>query len=388
MPSYPNTIYSKLPATGTTIFTVMSALASQHQAINLSQGFPDFGVSDELVSLVHRYMKKGMNQYAPMQGIPGLREGLCEKAQELYGAVYNPDTEITITSGATQAIYTAITAVIRDGDEVIVFEPAYDCYVPAIQLAGGIPVYVSMKDGDGTVEWDKVKKAVNQKTRMILLNSPHNPLGTVLSGADMLELQKIVSGKDIILISDEVYEHIVFDGLRHESVMFYPELANRSFVVFSFGKTYHATGWKIGYCFAPANLMAEFRKVHQFVVFCTNTPVQYALSEFIRNRNYLSIGSFYQEKRDYFNQLIRSTRFKFRPAQGSYFQCLDYSGLSKEKDTDFAVRLTKEAGVASIPLSVFYHERKDNHILRFCFAKKNETLEAAAERLCAFAATA
>lgn len=387
MPTYPNSIKSKLPAAGTTIFSIMSALAVKHNAINLSQGFPDFEAAEELISLVNQYMKKGMNQYAPMQGILPLRERLAEKTESLYQTIYNPETEITITSGATQAIYTAITAIINEGDEVIVIEPAYDCYVPAIQLSGGIPIFVSLNSIDHSVNWENVKKVVSPKTRMIIINSPHNPAGSVLSKNDMHQLEKIVSGNDIILISDEVYEHIIFDGIRHESVMHYPALAKKSFVVFSFGKTYHTTGWKIGYCFAPAALMAEFRKVHQFVVFSANTAIQYALADYIQNKNYLELASYYQEKRDFFNHLIKDSRFKLTPVKGSYFQCLDYSALSREKDTDYAIRLTKEAGIASIPLSVFYHESQDNKLLRFCFAKKKETLEAAAEKLCAIEET-
>lgn len=382
MPHYPNIFTSKLPAVGTTIFTVMSSLASQYKAINLSQGFPDFDAPEELVALVNQYMKKGMNQYAPMQGILPLREELVKKAEELYGIKYNPESEITITSGATQAIYTSITATIREGDEVIVFEPAYDCYVPAIILAGGRPVYVSLNASNYSIDWEKIKKVINHKTRMIIINSPHNPAGTVLTRNDMKELEKIVSDREIFILSDEVYEHVLFDGLQHESVMRYPALAERSFVIFSFGKTYHTTGWKMGYCFAPANLMQEFRKVHQFVVFCSNTAIQYALADFIKNKNYLELSVFYQEKRDYFNRLVKNSAFRLTPASGSYFQCLDYSSISQEKDTDFAVRLTKEFGIASVPFSAFYHKGTDNKLLRFCFAKKRETLEAAAEKLC------
>lgn len=382
MPEYPNSIKSKLPSSGTTIFTVMSALAAEHNAINLSQGFPDFETAPELISLVNHYMKKGMNQYAPMQGILSLREQLVQKTTELYGIEYQADTEITITSGGTQAIYTAITAIIREGDEVIVFEPAYDCYVPAIELAGGVPVYISLKAPGYKPDWELVKKNITRKTRMIMLNTPHNPTGSVWSVQDMQELEKIVGGTNICIVSDEVYEHIIFDGVRHESVMRYPLLAERSFVVFSFGKTYHSTGWKLGYCLAPANLMAEFRKIHQFVVFSCNAPMQYALADYVRNKNYLELPLFYQEKRDYFLRLISESPFRFVPAKGSYFQCLSYGNLTAEKDTDFAIRLTKEAGIASIPVSVFYHERTDEKILRFCFAKKKETLEKAAEKIC------
>ena len=382
MPHFPFSIKSKLPKVGTTIFSVMSSLATQHKAINLSQGFPDFDASEELIRLVNDYMKKGMNQYAPMQGILPLRERLAEKTQDLYGITYSPDNEITITSGGTEAIYTAITAIIREGDEVIVFEPAYDCYVPAIELAGGVPVYISLKSPDFTIDWNEIKKVVSHKTKMIMINTPHNPTGTVMTAGDMMALEKIVEGTEICIISDEVYEHIIFDKLRHESVLRYPVLAERSFVVLSFGKTYHTTGWKIGYCFAPANLMAEFRKIHQFVVFSANTPLQYALADFIKNKNYFSLPDYYQEKRDYFLKLIKGSRFKYTPASGSYFQCLDYTSITNEKDTDFAIRLTKEFKIASIPISVFYHEGIDNKVLRFCFAKKNETLEMAAEKIC------
>ena len=383
MPSYPNPIKSKLPKVGTTIFTTMSALANEHNAINLSQGFPNFEVNEELMSLVNQYMRKGFNQYAPMQGILPLRERIAEKTQELYEAVYSPEKEITITSGGTQAIYTAITAMIREGDEVVIFEPAYDCYAPAILLAGGIPVYVQLKAPEFTIDWTAVKKMINQKTKMIIINTPHNPGGSLMTAKDMKELEKITSRTEITIISDEVYEHIIFDGHRHESVMRYPKLAERSFVVFSFGKTYHNTGWKMGYCLAPENLMTEFRRVHQFVVFSANTFIQYALADFMKNKNYLELPAFYQEKRDYFLKLIQGSKFSFTPASGSYFQCLDFSKITKENDFDFAVRLTKESGVASVPVSAFYHKNHDPKLLRFCFAKTNETLERAAEKLCA-----
>ena len=379
---FPNAIKSKLPSVGSTIFTIMSALAAEHKAINLSQGFPDFETAPELISLVNHYMQKGMNQYAPMQGILSLREQLAQKTFELYGVEYSPDSEITITSGGTQAIYTAITAIIRESDEVLIFEPAYDCYVPAIELAGGVPVYISLNSPDYRPDWEEVKKSVTRKTKMIMLNTPHNPTGTAWTENDMKELEKIVAGTDILIISDEVYEHIIFDGVRHESVIRYPRLAERSFVIFSFGKTYHSTGWKMGYCLAPANMMTEFRKVHQFVVFCTNAPMQYAFADYVSNKNYLELPAFYQEKRDYFLRLISESPFEFTPAKGSYFQCLGYKNISREKDTAFAIRLTKEAGIASIPISVFYHMGKDEKILRFCFAKKNETLEKAAEKIC------
>jgi methionine transaminase len=380
---YTGIIRSKLPTVGTTIFTVMSALANEHNAINLSQGFPNFECSPELVKLVNQYMQKGYNQYAPMQGIMPLREAIAEKMQELYGAVYSPEKEINITAGGTEAIYSAITALIHEGDEVIVFEPAYDCYIPAIELSGGIPVYLQLKAPNYSIDWNEVKKRVNQRTRMIMLNSPHNPTGAVLTADDMKQLEKITAGTDIIILSDEVYEHIIFDGHTHQSVCRFPTLAERSFVVFSFGKTYHTTGWKLGYVLAPAKLMAEFRRVHQFVVFCVNTPLQYALAEYMKNKDeYLQLGAFYSEKRDYFLSLLKGSKFQWVPASGSYFQLLNYSKITSEKDTDYAVRLTKENGVASVPVSVFYHEPVDSKLLRFCFAKTKETLEKAAEKLC------
>lgn len=383
MHPFPNFINSKLPQVGTTIFTVMSALANEHKAINLSQGFPDFEIDDELASLVNHYLRRGYNQYAPMPGILPLRERIAEKAFDLYGASYSPESEVTVVSGATQAIYTAITAMIRKEDEVIIFEPAYDSYVPAIQLAGGIPVYMELKAPAYTIDWEEVKKVVNHKTKMIIINSPQNPTGSYLNANDMKELESITSGTEITIISDEVYEHILFDGLKHESVMKYPKLAERSFAVYSFGKTYHATGWKMGYCLAPANLMIEFRKVHQFVVFSSTTFIQYALADYMKNKNYLGLGEFYQAKRDFFLKQIKGSKFTYIPARGSYFQCLNYSAISQEKDLDFAIRMTKEAGVASVPVSAFYKDGTDNKILRFCFAKKEETLLKAAEKILA-----
>lgn len=377
--NFPNLINSKLPNVGTTIFTVMSKLAAENNAINLSQGFPDFSCNPDLIELVSKYMKAGNNQYAPMAGLIQLREMLAQKTEELYGAQYNPDTEITITAGATQAIYTAITAIIREGDEVIVFEPAYDCYQPAIELNGGKTIYLQLKAPNYSIDWEEVKKMMNHRTKMIIVNTPHNPTGSIMSAADMVMLQKLTKDTDIVIISDEVYEHIIFDGHAHQSVARYPHLAERSFIISSFGKTYHATGWKVGYCVAPQNLMNEFRKVHQFLVFSTNTPIQFALAEFLQQKNqYLELGNFYQKKRDYFISLIKYSRFEFTPSAGTYFQLLNYKKLSSEKDTDYAIRLTKEFKLAAIPISVFYHEGVDNHVLRFCFAKKEETLEKAA----------
>jgi methionine aminotransferase len=380
--NFPGSVKSKLHKTGTTIFTVMSGLANETGAINLSQGFPDFPVAKELITLVNKAMKDGHNQYAPMPGYKPLRDRLAEKIKSRYTASYDPDTEITITAGGTQAIYAAITAVIREGDEVIIFEPAYDCYVPAIELNGGIPVHLQLKGPDFHIDWNEVKKMVNQRTRMIMINTPHNPTGAILTAKDMLQLEKITTNRDIIVVSDEVYEHVIFDGYEHQSVMRYPKLAERSFVVFSFGKTFHATGWKTGYCVAPANLMAEFRRVHQFQVFAANTPIQYALAEYMKEeKHYTGIESFYQQKRDLFLKLLKGSRFKPLPCSGSYFQLLDYSKISDEKDADFAIRVTKEHGVASIPVSVFYKNPVDLKVLRFCFAKEDDTLKQAAERL-------
>ena len=382
MPKFPSIVTSKLPAVQTSIFSVMSKLALEHKAINLSQGFPGFDCSPQLVDLVEKYMRKGLNQYAPMPGVQVLREAISTKTEELYSITYDPETEITITSGATQALFTAIAALVSDGDEVIVIEPAYDSYVPAIELAGGKPVFFQLNPDTFSINWVEFQKLVNQRTRMILINTPHNPTGSALSAADMMKLEKLTNKTDIVVLSDEVYEHILFDKLEHQSVARYPKLAERSLIVSSFGKTFHTTGWKIGYCLGPANLMAEFRKVHQFLVFSSNTPVQYAIAEYLANKDaYLQLPSFYQKKRDYFIHVFGQTKFGLKPSPGTYFQLLDYSKISKEKDTDFAVRLTKEFGVASIPVSVFYHKKTDSKFLRFCFAKHEDELEKAAEKL-------
>lgn len=377
-------IRSKLPHAGTTIFTIMSGLAAETGAINLSQGFPGFPVSPELIGLVHEAMKQGHNQYAPMPGIRPLRERIADKMQSLYGAAYDPDTEITVTAGGTQALFTAIQALIHPGDEVIVLEPAYDSYIPSILLAGGKPVPVALLPPGFRPDWNQIRSLVNSRTRMIMINTPQNPTGTVLTAADMAELRRITSGTDILILSDEVYEHILFDGHRHESVARYPELAERSLIVYSFGKTYHATGWKTGYVLGPAELMKEFRKVHQFNVFSANTPLQYAFAEIMMNpKNYLSIPAFYQEKRDRFRALLEGSRFEIMTCEGSYFQLLGYSGITDENDRDFAIRLTREIGVASIPVSVFYSDLADFKLLRFCFAKEDAMLEEAAGRLLA-----
>ena len=374
---------SKLPDTGISIFSQMTALANAHGAINLSQGFPDFEISADLIEKVYEHMVAGRNQYAPMQGVPALREKIAEKVYRLYQADYDPDSEITITSGATEAIFNAISAVVHPGDEVIVFEPAYDSYVPAIQLCSGVPVFMKLHHPDYHINWEAVAGAVNSKTRLIILNSPHNPTGAVLTGEDIAALIGIVRNTDIFILSDEVYEHIIFDGRVHESMCRYPELFQRSFVVFSFGKMVHATGWKTGYCLAPRQLTQEFQKIHQFVTFASNTPAQYALADYISMPDvYLGLSKFYQDKRDFFRSLISESRFKILPCRGSYFQLLDYSNLSDEPDEAFAIRLTTEFGVAAIPPSVFYLGKEDHRVLRFCFAKTSRTLEAAAERLC------
>jgi methionine aminotransferase len=380
MPKFNGLITSKLPAVGTTIFTTMSKLAAEEGAINLSQGFPDFNCSEELIGLVEKYMRSGHNQYAPMPGVISLRERIAEMIEGVYAANYHPETEITITAGATQAIYTIIAAFVREEDEVIVFEPAYDCYSPAIEVSGGKPVYISLDSKNFSINWEAVKKVINHKTRMIIINSPHNPSGTILQENDLKELEKITKNTNILVLSDEVYEHMVFDGNIHQSVCRNKSLIERSFMVSSFGKTVHTTGWKTAYVAAPANLMVEFRKVHQYLVFSCNTPIQLALADFLaKKENYLELKNFYQEKRDYFGKLIKGSRFEFQPSAGTYFQLLNYDTISKEKDTEFAIRLTKEFKIASIPLSVFYHKPVDGKYLRFCFAKKNETLEKAAE---------
>ena len=375
-------IKSKLPQVGTTIFTVMSALANEHKAINLAQGFPDFACDKELIKHVNNYMLKGYNQYAPMPGLISLREKIAEKTEFLYSAKYNPETEITITPGGTLAIYAAITAMVQEDDEVIIIEPAYDSYAPAIELCGGMVKYARLKHPSYSVDWNEVRKLITFKTRMIIINTPHNPSGMVFSSADMQKLQKLVENSDIVVLSDEVYEHIIFDGQEHQSVCRFPKLAERSFVISSFGKTYHTTGWKTGYCLAPANLMKEFRKVYQFMAFSTNTPIQYALSDYISDRSkYLGLTEFYQEKRDYFKKLLKGSRFKILPCSGSYFQLLGFDKITEEPDSEFAKRLTSEFKVASIPVSAFYHNQADNKVLRFCFAKEKETLEKAAEIL-------
>jgi methionine aminotransferase len=383
MEKFPGNISSKLPNVGTSIFAVMSKLAHEHNAINLSQGFPDFEVSPVLIDLIHKYMKEGYNQYAPMTGILPLRQAIATKVHDLYGAKYNPETEINITAGGTQAISSIIEAFVREDDEVIIFDPAYDSYAPVIRLNNGMVKHSELKMPDYHIDWNEVKKMITSRTRMIIINSPHNPTGSVLHESDMKELIAITENSDILILSDEVYEHLIFDGERHESVCRHPQLAKRSLVVGSFGKTFHATGWKMGYVLAPENLMAEFRKTHQFIVFAVNTPIQYALAEFMEDKaNYMGLPAFYQERRDFFVNLLQESRFKIIPSHGTYFQLLDYSGITTEKDLDYANHLTREFGLASIPVSAFYQQKTDNKVLRFCFAKKDETLERAAEILC------
>ncbi|MBS1566366.1 MAG: methionine aminotransferase [Bacteroidetes bacterium] len=376
------TIHSKLPGVGTSVFTVMSALATQHKAINLGQGFPDFPMPAELVELVSKAMRNQFNQYAPMQGYMPLREVLAEKVKKLYGSTINPDTEITITPGGTYAIYTSLTAALQPGDEVIVFEPAYDSYIPNILTNGAVPVLIDLQFPEYKIDWDEVRRRITPRTRMIMLNTPHNPTGSVLRAADMEQLRSIVTGTNILILSDEVYEHIVFDGVPHQSILRFPDLLERSFVCFSFGKVYHCTGWKLGYCIAGEALMKEFRKVHQFNCFSCHTPSQVALSEYLQDADtYLSLSSFLQKKRDYFQGLMRQTRFTPLPSYGSYFQCYTYERISDEGDAALAMRITKEYGVATIPVSAFYQSGRDNKVIRFCFAKKEETIATAVERL-------
>ena len=378
-------IHSKLPNVGTTIFTVMSVLAAEHKAINLGQGFPDFMMNAELVELVNKAMQTGNNQYVHMNGLLTLRERLAEKIEGLYAAKINADTEITITPGGTYAIYTALTTVLQPGDEVIVFEPAYDSYIPNIIINGAIPVLIPLTYPDYSIDWELVKTKISSKTKMIMLNTPHNPTGSVLSSFDIEQLRSIVKDSGIFILSDEVYEHLIFDNKQHESMLRYPDLMERSFVCFSFGKTYHCTGWKLGYCVAPAALMKEFRKVHQFNCFSCNSPLQFALETFIgQKEQYLQLGVSIQQKRDYFQKLMRQTKFKALPSYGSYFQLYSYDAASEENEKDLAVRLTKQYGVATIPVSVFYNKEKDNKVLRFCFAKKESTLEEAVNRLMKF----
>lgn len=377
-------ITPKLKEMETSVFAVISQMAAEHKAVNLSQGYPDFSISEELIDMVTHHMKQGHNQYAPMKGLPELRETIKKLYLKNHNANYDADKEITITAGATQALYTAISSFVRENDEVIIFEPAYDAYVPAIEMNGGIAKHCTMRPPDFQIDWDEVIKTVNGNTRMIIINSPHNPTGSVLSVKDMVELQKIVEDREIVVVSDEVYEHLVFDGKEHQSAARFPTLAEKSFVIGSFGKTLHATGWKTGYALAPAYMMSEFRKMHQYVVFAVNTPIQYAITDYLNKYPDLSgLAEFYQKKRNYFVDKIRNSRFKVIPSKGTYFQLLDYSSISGQNDQEFTEELIKRHGVAAIPLTPFYQNEDENiKILRFCFAKKNETIDKAAKILC------
>jgi methionine aminotransferase len=382
METFAGTVQTKLPETGTSIFAVMSQLAAENHAVNLSQGFPNFPVSEELIERVNHYMKAGMNQYAPMQGVKPLRQAISKMFSDKYGVVYDPDTEINITAGATQALFTAISAFIKEGDEAIIFEPAYDCYAPAITLNGGLVKYAQLQFPDFSINWDELPRMINHRTRLIIINSPQNPTGSVLSHEDMEHLERITRGTDIIVLSDEVYEHLIFDKLVHQSACLFPDLAQRTLVIGSFGKTFHATGWKTGFVLAPEKLMAEFRKVHQFVVFASNTPVQYAIADFISNKeNYLHLGTFYQEKRDLFAKGLKDSRFKVLPVHGTYFQLLDYSAISGKSEMEFARWLVEEHKIAAIPVAPFYKNNEEHKVLRFCFAKKGKTLREATKIL-------
>ena len=375
-------IKSKLPDVGTTIFTVMSSMAAEYNAINLGQGYPDFPMNQELVEYVAQAMKDGWNQYTHMAGYMPLREAIAEKIEFLYGTKVDPDTQVCVTPGGTYGLYTSMTTVLQPGDEVIVFEPAYDSYIPTVEANGAVAIKIPLTFPDYKIDWNLVRQKLTPKTRMILLNSPHNPTGSVLRENDIAELRSVVEGTKIIIVSDEVYEHLIFDGLQHQSILRFPDLMERSFVSFSFGKVYHCTGWKIGYCVTSPYLMKEFRKIHQFNCFSCDTPKQVALSKFLAKReNYLELGKQMQEKRDFFLNLMKKTKFKPLKSHGSYFQCYSYADISDEKEADFAIRITKEVGVAAIPVSVFYKTPVNNQVVRFCFSKQNNTLEEAASRL-------
>ena len=382
--SFAQAIRSKLPAGGVSIFAVMTRLANEVGAINLSQGFPDFETSPELIDTVAKYMREGFNQYAPMPGVVALREALSTKIERLYGRRYDPVTEITVTTGATEALFVALTAFVHPGDEVLMFQPAYDSYPPAVILSGGKPVYVTLRYPDYRIDWDEVRRAVTSRTRVIVVNSPHNPTGMMWTADDVRELARVLQGTDAVVIADEVYEHIVFDGARHESFARYPEIADRAVVISSFAKTYHTTGWKVGYCAAPPALTSEIQSIHQWVTFAVNHPAQMAYADIVRaNPECRDVTTFYQGRRDTFRSLIQGSRFKTMACRGTFFQMLDYSAITDEGDADFALRLTREHGVAAIPISPFLSGGEPaGPVLRFCFAKRDATLERAAERLC------
>lgn len=383
-------IESKLPKVGTTIFTVMSQMANEHGAINLSQGFPDFEPPAPLLEMFEKYLRSGYNQYPPMMGVPYLREQIAHKMAKLYQVSVDPDKEITVTSGATESLFVAIQAVVRTGDEVIVFDPAYDSYEPAVTLAGGKTIHLPMSAPDFHLDFERLADALNQRTRLIIVNSPHNPCGSTFQPGDIEKLADLTRGHPLFFLSDEVYEHMVYDGASHLTLLANEELKAKSLVVSSFGKTYHATGWKVAYCIAPDSLTQEFRKIHQFVTFTTHTPTQWALAEFMEHypEHYLALPAFYQAKRDLFNSAMASSGFKLRPSAGTYFQLADYSALSEMNDVEFSALLTREIGVASIPISVFYEQPPDNRIVRFCFAKQDETLRKAADKLCSMESAA
>ncbi len=375
-------IRSKIPNIGTSIFAEMTASANEHNAVNLSQGFPDFDIPKELIHLTDRYMRKGYNQYAPMPGVAELRNEIAKKIKRLYGYDYNPESEVTITAGGTQALYTVISATVHEGDEVIIFEPSYDSYSPLVKFNGGNPIYVSLKAPDYKVDWEEVNKLVSSRTKLIILNTPQNPTGKLLTKSDMEALSKLVSGTKIMILSDEVYEHLIFDDKPHESIAKYPALAKRSFLVYSFGKLFHATGWKVGYCVAPEELMKEFRKLHQFIVFAVNTPVQYAMAEMLKDeRHIVGLPQFYQQKRDYFVNKLRETGFKIIPSDGTYFQLVDFSDITDMQGMELAKYLITEHQVAGIPVSAFYHNTPKSSVLRFCFAKSEATLDKATKKI-------
>ncbi|MDG1571417.1 methionine aminotransferase [Robiginitalea sp. M366] len=376
-------LHSKLPLWEPSIFDTMNQVSRKYNALNLAQGYPDFGTDPELVRLLQQAVADGHNQYAPMAGVYTLREAIAAKTESLYGACYDPETEITLTNGATQAIFTAIAASIRPGDEVIIFKPAYDCYEPTVKAHGGIPVLQQLQGEDFHIDWEALEAAIGPKTRMLVLNSPHNPSGTVLKAADLLRLEKLLENTNILVLSDEAYEHLVYDGLEHQSFCRYPGLRERTFICASFGKTFHVTGWKLGYCLAPAALMQEFQKLHEFIVFSVNHPAQRAVCQYLEDPSrYLDLNAFFQRKRDLFLEALQGSRFRWKPSEGTYFQLLDYSAISGEPDRDFAEALAREHGVAAIPISVFNLNREDRHQLRFCFAKADDTLLRAAEILC------
>ena len=377
------TFDSKLPNVGQSIFAEMSGLANEYQALNLAQGFPNFDCPPGLMDRVEHHMRKGRNQYAPMPGVPELKEQIADKVETLYGAQYDPDTEITVTAGATQGLYAVLTTVIGEGDEVIVIEPAFDAYRPMIELNKGVPKYVKLQPPDFQIDWQEVRQQISSATRAILINTPHNPSGMVMQEADLAQLEQIAASHDLFIISDEVYEHMVFDGQQHLSVCRYPHIRQKSFAVFSFGKTYHTTGWKVGYVLAPQDLTAEMRKVFQYIMFAVSTPMQYAYADYLQHKkHYLELHDFYQEKRDSFARMLQGSRFNLLPCPGTYFQVADYSAITDEPDVDLCKRLITDHGLAAVPISVFYSDKIDNQVIRFCFAKDDETLEKGAEILC------